>query len=395
MKNKTLHDKQTTLLFILIVLFWFAQYAHISFQTVFLAGIQVSADFIGLILGAYGVSQMLLRLPVGVMADSGGNHRLFIRLGMLASMGAGLLRMFVQNGVGFLAANILSGVASAMWISFLVYYTGFYDGENQRMATTKVFLGNTLGIALAFVSSALLYPRFQDSGVSMTVVAATGMLAGLIGLGITVGLRKPEKRVVVPPVGFLLTVLKNKKLLFFSLLALVVLGVQSTTVMSFTTQIVEDRGGSRTMVGLSTIVFMASSVCFARIGSMPSFIKRYSKQNLVPTIFFLLTVYAIFVSHVNSIALIFCLQVLPGIAFGILLGILTTEAMSEVPQEKKSTAMGAYQSIYAIGMTLLPAMSGRIAEFHSIGRAFIVLGCITFTAMVVSFLYYRRFTLNS
>jgi len=387
---KTIQDKQTNLLFILIVLFWFAQYAHISFQTVFLTGIQVSAGFIGLILGAYGVSQMLLRLPVGVMADLGGNHRLFIQLGMIASMVAGLLRMFVQNHFGFLFANILSGVASAMWISFLVYYTSFFNSENQRMATTKVFLGNTMGIGLAFVSSALLYPRFQDSGVGMMVVASTGMLAGLIGIIITVGLKKPEKKEVLPRVSFLLTVLKNKKLLFFSLLALVLLGVQSTTVFSFTTQIVEDRGGSPTIVGLSTIAFMASSVCFARIGSTQPFIKRFSKQSLVPAIFFLYTAYVIMVSHVNSIVAILCLQIIPGIAFGILLGILTTEAMSEVPQEKKSTAMGAYQSIYAIGMTMLPAMSGRIAEFHSIGRAFIALGCITFTAMIVSFVYYRR-----
>ena len=382
--------KQTNLLFILIVLFWFAQYAHISFQTVFLTGIQVSADVIGLILGAYGISQMLLRLPVGVMADLGGNHRLFIQLGMLSSMGAGLLRMFVQNHVGFLFANILSGIASAMWISFLVYYTSFYDSENQRMATTKVFLGNTLGIGFAFVSSALLYPQFQDSGTGMMVVASTGMLAGLIGIIITARLKKPEKKEVLPRVSFLLTALKNKKLLFFSLLALILLGVQSTTVFSFTTQIVEDRGGSPTVVGLSTIVFMASSVCFARIGSTQSFIKRFSKQSLVPAIFFLYTVYVIMVSHVNSIVAILCLQIIPGIAFGILLGILTTEVMSEIPQEKKSTAMGAYQSIYAIGMTLLPAMSGRIAEFHSIGRAFIVLGCITFSAMVMSYVYYRK-----
>ena len=390
MKNKLSQDKQTNLLFILIVLFWFAQYAHISFQTVFLTSIQVSASFIGLILGAYGASQMLLRLPVGIAADLGGNHRLFIQLGMVTSIVAGLLRMFVQNGTGFLVANILSGIASAMWISFLVYYTSFFDSEHQRMATTKVFLGNTMGVALAFVSSVLLYPRFQDPGMGMTVVASTGMLAGLIGLAITVGVKKPEKKMVSPPVSFLLMVFKNKKLLFYSLLALVLLGVQSTTVMSFTTQIVEDRGGSGAIVGLSTIVFMASSVCFARIGSTPSFIQRFSKQFLVPAIFFLLTLYLILVSHVSIVAIILCLQILPGLAFGILLGILTTEAMSEIPKEKKSTAMGVYQSIYAIGMTLLPAMSGRIAEFHSIGRAFIVLACITFSAMIITIIHFSK-----
>ena len=34
------------------------------------------------------------------------------------------------NYIGFMAANLLSGLASAMWISFMVFYTGKFGKED-------------------------------------------------------------------------------------------------------------------------------------------------------------------------------------------------------------------------------------------------------------------------
>ena len=53
------------ILLAIVVLFWFAQYVYVPFQTPYLTSLQVSAAFIGVIVGAYGVTQMTLRLPVG------------------------------------------------------------------------------------------------------------------------------------------------------------------------------------------------------------------------------------------------------------------------------------------------------------------------------------------
>ena len=55
-----------------VVLFWFAQYVYIPYQTPFLTGKGVAAWMIGTVVGAYGVTQMIFRLPVGVMADWAG-----------------------------------------------------------------------------------------------------------------------------------------------------------------------------------------------------------------------------------------------------------------------------------------------------------------------------------
>ena len=85
-------------------------------------------------------------------------HKPFIMAGALASGSASLFRVCLCNERGFLAANLLSGLASAMWISFMVFYTGKYP-QDQQKATSRIVLFNNLGMLLGFVASTLCYSR--------------------------------------------------------------------------------------------------------------------------------------------------------------------------------------------------------------------------------------------
>ena len=68
------------ILFIAVIFFWFAQYVYIPYQTPYLTMIQTSTSFIGIIIGTYGISQMVLRLPVGLLADyKKGNRPSYIK----------------------------------------------------------------------------------------------------------------------------------------------------------------------------------------------------------------------------------------------------------------------------------------------------------------------------
>jgi len=111
---------------------------------------------------------------------------------------------------------------------------------------------------------------------------------------------------------------------------------------------------------------------------------------LIPTILGLMGLYCLLIPNSTEIWQIFLLQILPGIANGILFALLTAEAMSEIPLEKKSTAMGCYQAIYAIGMILLPTISGVISGNFTMGHAFYFLGMACLTTALVSFFYYRH-----
>ena len=125
------------LLLAVVVLFWFALYLHIPYQTPFLTAAGVAAGFTGTIVGAYGITQLAFRLPLGVLADYAGKHKIFVILGAGLAGLACLVRILVPTGPGFLAANLISGCAASTWIAYMVLYSNYFSKKEQQKATRK------------------------------------------------------------------------------------------------------------------------------------------------------------------------------------------------------------------------------------------------------------------
>ncbi|SHO44555.1 MFS transporter [Anaerocolumna xylanovorans] len=380
----TVHtQKKQALLPVVVILFWFAQYVYIPYQTPYLLSLQVSETFIGSILGAYGITQLLLRLPIGVMADSVGRHKGFILYGTLAAGIASLIRLLFPNGYEFLIANLLSGMASSMWISFMVMYTGFFPEEEQQKATGRIILSCNLGILLGFLFSSLLYKYF-----GMDLLCILSMMAGALGTLLAFFLKEEKGKGTFSYASLRsLKVCLNKKLILFSLLALIQQGVQMSTAMSFTTQILKERGASAFIIGLSSIIYMASAVLTSGFSSSQRAVKTGPKV-LIPFVFLTLGIYCILVPLTPFIPVLLALQFLPGMATGILFSNLTSEAMKGIPAKMKSTAMGFYQAVYALGITLFPMFTGNLIAGYSHLTAYTILALTSLIGAAVSFGYY-------
>lgn len=367
------------LLPVIVVLFWFAQYIYIPFQTPFLTAIGVSAGFIGVIVGAYGVSQMIMRLPVGLMADHVGRHRGFILLGGLFAGLASLMRVALYNGVGFLLGNLFSGLASAMWISFMVRYTGFYPPEEQQKATARIILYNNAGMLAGFICGTLLYERTSMRTLcllSLTAGGAAAVLAALMEGETPSGDR--------PGVAELLPICLNRRLIFFSILAVVQQGIQMSTTMSFTNQVLQNLGATDAVIGASSVFYMLAAVGFAYLASS-RFVAGIGPRRVVALSFGLVALYCLLVPTVGAVPAVFALQMLPGVSTGLLFSTLTAQAMGEVPARQKSTAMGFFQAVYALGMTIFPIVTGRIAGSAGMSSAYFVLAGVAALAGLIAF----------
>lgn len=375
--------KKQALLPVVVILFWFAQYVYIPYQTPYLISRQVSEAFLGSILGAYGITQMLLRLPVGVMADSIGRHRLFILAGTIAAGTASLIRFLFPDGTGFLLANLLSGAASSMWISFMVMYTGFFAESEQQKATGRIILSNNLGILLGFLMSSLSY-KYLGMGFLCILSILAGGVAAFLAFLLPEG--NPGKKLSLSSFSSLKVCL-HKRLILFSLLALIQQGVQMSTAMSFTAQILKDRGASDFLVGFSSIIYMVSAVLSSGFSSTEKAVKAGARR-WVPLVFLLLGLYCILIPRTAFLPLLLVWQLLPGMATGILFSNLTSEAMKGIPAETKSTAMGFYQAVYALGMTLFPILTGNMISGYSYSSAYGILASAALAGGMVSFLYY-------
>ena len=88
--------------------------------------------------------------------------------------------------------------------------------------------------------------------------------------------------------------------------------------------------------------------------------------------------------------MIFLLQVFPGMSTGILLSYLTSESMTEVPASQRSTAMGFFQAVYAVGMTTFPTAVGALAEHVQMAAGYGFLAAAALLGAVCSVVYYRK-----
>lgn len=383
---KNISKSQEFIFLAIVSLFWFAQYVYMPHQTTFLTSFGIAGSFIGIIIGAYGVSQLLLRLPVGLMADTVGRHKLFILIGALSSGLASLIRVIAPGGLGFLVGNLLSGFASSMWISFMVFYSNSYTQEEQQTANSRIILFNNLGILIGFVTSTLFYDR-----AGMKNICILSLTAGFCAFFLGCFIKEPKEVHNSPSVKELLKVCLNKHMWVFATIALIQQGIQLSTTMSFTTQVLKDLGASGAVIGAASIVYMVSSVGFAAFATS-SFCKKKGARFFIPLVLIMVALYCILVPLVNNIPVIFILQILPGMSTGILFSFAVSEAMKGVPREKKSTAMGFFQAFYALGMTFLPILTGNVATAFTIKTAYFVLAGVAAAGCVLAICYY---SLNS
>ena len=74
----TINKKQVVLLLVITTLLWFSQYTYIPNFSPYLLSLGASHKIAGIILGSYGFSQMILRIPLGIWADRIGKNKIFI-----------------------------------------------------------------------------------------------------------------------------------------------------------------------------------------------------------------------------------------------------------------------------------------------------------------------------
>ena len=389
---------QNTKLLVIIALFWFAQYIYVPNTAPYLLAQKVTADFVGIIVGVYGGVQMSLRFPMGILADWLGKHKLIIIIGCAFSGGASVVRILESTGNGFLIANIMSGVASSLWVSFMLLSTKYITPDRMQTQIGYLFAANNFGIMLAFITSAVCFEGFGMDFLCLCS-ALSGALAMLLALSLKeddpayAHLHEPPQSKHRPLVADLVKVAKRKRIWFFAFLASIQQGVTMTTIMSFSNEAALRIGGSSYEMGLMTIVFILFNVISSYYSGKPPF-TRISQGFLVSSALFMLAAYCFLSVMVTHIYLLIIIQVFLGWSFGFVFTIATSESIVGVEHYRRSSAIGLFQALFAIGMTTVPIIAGRIIELDDgdLKAAFFFQGwlCIIAFVATVYFYYMKR-----
>ena len=172
--------------------------------------------------------------------------------------------------------------------------------ERRKKMKRKINSQNMIFLAIVtlFWFAQYVYIPYQTT--YLTAAGTAGSVVGsVVGAGVIsfclALLLKEEKRNVSGSsltVPELFQVCRGRRIIVFSLIALIQQGIQLTTTMSFTNQILKDCGASDGLVGISSIIYMVSAVCFSALASS-KFCERRGPRFWIPTVLAVLAVYAI------------------------------------------------------------------------------------------------------
>ena len=370
-------------LFIIMILYWFSLYTYIPFQVPYLYALNVTPSIVGIILGLYGASQMILRFPFGIISDYFGKYKIFIVLGSLLSAVSCIIKIVYPSTNGFLIGNILTGVAASTWLMYMVLYYSYFDRSKEHMAASKCLVANVIGMFLGFLFATIFYQKF---GMNLMLIAAA--LAAFAATILALFL-KEEKREKKNNIKDLILVIKNKRLLFFSVLSIIEQGIHMAASVSFTLNRIKELGGASYLVGIASLLNMFFAIVSAYIAST-SFASKRGSKFYVPFSFVLLGLYCVAVILTKNIFVIVASQILSGLSIGMLASYLTSEALIEINRDKKSSAMGFYQTAYSIGIFIYPIITGKIVEMYSIEMAYIFLTASAVICAFIALLYYKK-----
>lgn len=355
MENPVASRKRLPLLLV-TGLFWFALYIYIPYQTPYLTAMGLAASTVGIIVGVYGFSQMIIRIPLGLFADRKSHHKPFISIGVLLAGIASLLRYLWPSGTAFLIANLISGMAASTWISFTVLFPTYYGPDGLKKATGTILMVNNCGTLIGFAVGTVVS---QAAGVDVLFLLSAG--AALLGFLISFFVQESPAppREHVPSIRELLGVLRFRSLWIFALAAALIQAANMSTAMSFTTEYARELGASNIQIGLCSVLYIVAGVLGSYFTGTET-AQKWGDKLLFSFFFGCFIAYLILVPLSGAVWMLYILQFIGGLGFTSLLSLFMSSAMRGIPLEKKSTAMGFFQAVYGVGMTFGPMLAGLL-----------------------------------
>lgn len=170
-----------TLFSIVTGLFWFSLYAYVPQMGNYARDMSASYKMIGMIAGVYGLSQTVLRIPLGIASDMMGKRKIFIVLGSIVTIVSAVLVFLLPNPYTLLIARFLAGVAAATWVSFTVMFSSYYKSSQSTAAIGILNSVNRAGQVLAMLLGGLVSLYFGIRYIFL-LSAIVGIMAFILSL---------------------------------------------------------------------------------------------------------------------------------------------------------------------------------------------------------------------
>ena len=335
-----------------IGLCWFSLFVYLPILPAYARDLGASYEMVGMIVGIYGLAQMTLRLPLGIISDRLNKRKRFVVAGLVLCFISGAGLYFLHSVAALLLFRSLAGLAATTWVVHTVLYMSYFQPAESGKA---IGLINAIAIAGQMIGTLVGgYIAYRFDETYTFLVAAAGGLTGLL-----LSLFISEETVVrsEPPRWiFILEIGRDRLLLAFILQALCY-----GTIYGFIPIIARKIGANNFELGLLPSLFMLPGI-LASVLSGTIFSTKLGVRNSLWISFLLCAAAVMAIPWITDMNVLYLSQMLAGFGQGLSLPMLMELGMKEIEQGKRATAMGFLQTTYGAGMFAGPAAVGFLAE---------------------------------
>ena len=370
----------------MVLLFWMSMYSYQPQLSVYAGTLGAGVTMTGVILGSYGFTQMLVRLPLGIISDILKKRKLFVLLGNVFAILSALGLYLARTPALLLVFRCISGIAASVWVIMTVMFSGYFPKEQTPEAISRLMIFNKCGCLSGMVLGGVFASAFSVRA-SFLLGIASGTAALLLGLM----LKEPDMKEVQPlDIRELPSLLRNRGLLVFSLMALLIQVMEQGTTLGFVPKYAAELGASSSALGLLSGASILGGVCASTLIS-GWLLKRYSTGSIAITGCVIFTITAVLLPVLaKSVPLIILFQFVAGLGNSLCFVLLNGLAIRDFEGSKRGAAMGIFQAIYALGMFLGPLLTGFLADHFSISESISLTGCTGILLIALGFFAFRR-----
>lgn len=369
---------RSTLFLVVTSIFWFSLYTYVPNLTAYSEKLGASPQLLGLIIGSYGFTQMLLRIPLGLASDGLRKRRLFVTLGMACAFVSNVGCILFANPMALLIFRSMAGMAAASWVAFTVLFASYYPEQTSGGAIGTLMTANLIGNVAATTVGGALANNFGD--LAPYVLAA---VTSLIGLCLSFLLTEVTPQLSSLSLRARLAAGLEKQLLLVSIIAIFLQMIVYSTVFGFTPKIAREvLQASPLHVGLFTTTYSVCAIVTSRLSGTLS--QRLGSNRLLVVAFLGVGVVCCLLPFCKTIVMMYVLQAMQGLFAGVLMPTMMTLSIQNASPDKRGVAMGFFQSIYGLGMFVGPAMAGFIISAFPLTTVFFVACGVAILASIVA-----------
>jgi MFS family permease len=362
-----------------LLLYWSSLYVYVPILPVYARALGASLTLVGLIVGSYGLAQLVLRIPIGVTSDRLARRRPFAVAGFAAAVLSGISLVLAPSAEWLLLGRTLAGVSAATWVVISVIFAGYFPAaETTRAMGLASFLSGA-GQLIATSTGGKIAELYgwHAPFVAGAVLALAGGLVMLL-------IRDPEaqRRSVAPGWAEIVRVGTRPRLLAVSAVAALGQYTFWATSYAFVPIYASNLHYAPAQIGLLTtamlIAYTAASLGLVRLARV------LDDRVIICGGLVLAALSPLLTPFVTGYGLLLAVQALGGLGRGVAFPSLMGASLAAVTPRERGTAMGVYQAVYALGMTLGPATAGVIADRLGVSGALWISGLVTLLATAVA-----------